>query len=125
MQLFRFSSEQPNLGLVSRAPDSFGKASGNFSCAGVGMLTPRSDWSSHMIARLITGMAFNLCYGCGAEILRKYDRRILQNFESIFTLWKSLVEGGSNFTEVYMCAESVLLFTKDFCHWRNRLKITF
>ena len=25
-----------------------------FPCAGVGMLTPRSDWSSHMIARLIT-----------------------------------------------------------------------
>ena len=25
-----------------------------FPCAGVGMLTPRSYWSSHMIARLIT-----------------------------------------------------------------------
>ena len=24
-----------------------------FPCAGGGMLTPRSDWSSHMIARLI------------------------------------------------------------------------
>ena len=27
-----------------------------FPCAGVGMLTPRSDWSSHMIARLITSL---------------------------------------------------------------------
>ena len=29
----------------------FGKES---ACAGVGMLTPRSDWSSHMIASSIT-----------------------------------------------------------------------
>ena len=42
--------------VVSRAPDSFGKESGNFShvsVCSVGMLTPQYDWSSHMIARLI------------------------------------------------------------------------
>ena len=57
-------------------------------------------------------MAFNLCYGCSAEILilKKYDRRILQNFESIFTLWKSLIEGGSNFTEGYVCRKCFTVY---------------
>ena len=44
--------------LVSRARQTLLEKSlltlAYFPCAGVGMLTPRSDWSSHMIARLIT-----------------------------------------------------------------------
>ena len=39
--------------IVSRAPESLVTLA-VFPCAGVRMLTPRSDWSSHMIASLIT-----------------------------------------------------------------------
>ena len=42
--------------IVSYAPDSSEKSLvtlAMYPCAGVGMLTPRSDWSSHKIASLI------------------------------------------------------------------------